>query len=243
MKLSYGYSCYKTRGYIKTNGKKMRISSLSSPASITLGLAIMILPLLSLNTKAMTTTFALTIGPDYLRVIQPSVSTAFVNNQVVSMSLSTEGNIPQQPDGFINSNILTGFGWIELESGKVFAITITPAMPTRGSSLASTTSSPTSATTTVYPSSSNNPYRSSNTWQAHIMTLTGGQTYPHDYCIASGDQNPLPNVQISIIGNTMSAQVFRDQLPFAPQSFNTAVGFTLQQDYRCHSGLAMQISS
>lgn len=204
--------------------KTITILSLSSPS---IALAIMILSLLCMETKA----FALTVGPDYMRVVQPSVTTADVNNQIVSLSLSTEGNIPQQPDHFINSNILTGFGWVELQSGKVFAITIMPAI------------SPGSASTTFYPSILNSPSQSPNTWQAHRMILTGGQIYPHDYCIASMDQNPLPNVQIAVMGNTINIQVFRDQLPFAPESFSTAVGFTLQHDVGCNSGLAMQISS
>ena len=55
------------------------------------------------------------------------------------------------------------------------------------------------------------------------MMLSGGQTYPHDYCVALIDQTTLPNVQISIMRNMMNAQVFRDQIPFAPESFDTVL--------------------
>lgn len=197
-----------------------------SPDSMVLALmvaaVVVVFSLFYMQAKA-TAAFALTVGPDYMRVVQPSVSAIYVSDQVVKLSLSTEGIIPQKPDNFISSNILIGFGWADLVSGKVFAVTAT--------------------TTTNSPAISNGPYQSPNIWYAQRMMLSGGQTYPHDYCVDLIDQTPLPNVQISTMGNMMNVQVFRDQIPFAPESFNAAVGFTLQRDIGCHSGLAMQISS
>jgi hypothetical protein len=204
---------------------RRKIVSFSPDSTVLVLIVVVVFSLFCMQAKA-TTAFALTVGPDYMRVVQPSVSATYISDQVVRLSLSTEGIIPQKPDNFISSNILIGFSWADLVSGKVFAVVAA-----------------TSTTTTTNSPISNGPYQSPSIWHAHRMILTGGQTYPHDYCVDLIDQTPLPNVQISIIGNMMSVQVFRDQIPFAPESFNAAVGFTLQHDVGCHSGLAMQISS
>jgi hypothetical protein len=207
---------------------RRKIVSFSPNSMVLVLIVVVVFSLFCMQAKA-TTAFALTVGPDYMRVIQPSVSATYVSDQVVRLSLSTEGIIPQKPDNFISSNILIGFSWADLVSGKVFAV------------VAATSDQTTS--TTISPAISNGPYQSPIIWHAHRMILTGGQTYPHDYCVDLIDQTSLPNVQISTIENIMNVQVFRDQIPFAPESFNAAVGFTLQHDLGCHSGLAMQISS
>lgn len=161
--------------------------------------------------------FALALGPDYMRVLQQFVSATHGssnNYQMVRLSLSTEGNVPTQADDFIKSHFLVGFAWADIVAGKIFAVTIHPA--TRF-----------------------DPYL--NIWHTHIMSISGGQTYPNDYCIASIGYSP--DARISLTGNTLSVQISRGLLPFAPEEYSMAVGFILQPDSGCKSGLAMQIST
>jgi hypothetical protein len=55
--------------------------------------------------------FAAMRGPNYMRVIQSSV-TAYQSNQTAGLSLATQGNIPLQADQFIYSNLVVGLGWV-----------------------------------------------------------------------------------------------------------------------------------
>ncbi len=154
-------------------------------------------------------------GPAYLAV--SSFSAVSQDGNLAKLSVTTGGDIPKQPDDFINSNIVVGIAWADLDTGKVFVTTIHPVLGR---------------------DSNQNP----DAWHAHTATLSGEKvTKPHDFCIASIDSTPTAG--ISIQGNTMNVNVDKSSLPVPPEAFDAAVGFTIQLDGKCASGLAVQISA
>ena len=153
-------------------------------------------------------------GPAYLAVT--SFTAVSQNGETAKLSVTTKGAIPRQPDSFINSNPVVGLAWADLDTGKVLVTTIHPV---------------------IGRDSQQNP----DSWHAHTATLTGGATAPHDFCVASIDSTPTAG--ISIHGATMNVNVRKSSLPVAPEAFDTAVGFTIQPDTACASGLAVQIST
>ena len=153
-------------------------------------------------------------GPAYLEVTSFTVESQ--NAETAKLSVTTKGAIPRQPDSFINSNPVVGLAWADLDTGKVLVTTIHPV---------------------IGRDSQQNP----DSWHAHTATLTGGASGPHDFCVASIDSTPTAG--ISIHGATMNVNVQKSSLPVAPEAFDAAVGFTLQPDTACASGLAVQIST
>ncbi len=153
-------------------------------------------------------------GPAYLAVT--SFTATSQNAETAKLSVTTGAAIPRQPDAFINSNPVVGFAWADLDTGKVFV-------------------------TTIHPVLGRDSHQNPDSWHAHTATLTGGATSPHDFCLASIDSTPTAG--ISIHENTMDVNVRKSALPVAPEAFDAAVGFTIQPDAACASGLAVQIST
>jgi len=153
-------------------------------------------------------------GPAYLAV--KSFTAGSQNGETAKLSVTTNGGIPRQPDSFIKSNPVVGFAWADLGAGKVFV-------------------------TTIHPVLGRDSHQNPDSWHAHTATLAGGATAPHDFCVASIDTTPTAG--ISIQGNTMAVNVQKSALPVAPEAFDAAVGFTIQPDSACASGLAVQIST
>lgn len=153
-------------------------------------------------------------GPGYLQV--SSFTAVSQNENVAKLSVTIEGAIPRQPDAFIGSNAVVGLAWADLDSGKVFVATIHPVLGR---------------------DSNQNP----DSWHAHTATLGGGATAPNDFCVVSIDSTPTAGIEIH--GNTMDVNVRSDKLPVSPAAFDAAVGFTIQPDSACASGLAVRIVS
>jgi len=153
-------------------------------------------------------------GPAYLAV--SSFSAVSQNANLAKLSVTTGADIPRKSDSFISSNPVVGFAWADLGAGKAFLTTIHPV---------------------IGRDSNQNP----NAWHAHTATLAGGATAPHDFCVASIDTTPTAGIQIH--GSTMDVNVQKSKLPFALADFDVAVGFTVQGDGACASGLAVQIST
>ncbi len=154
-------------------------------------------------------------GPAYLQVV--SGSAAAQNSQTAKLTVTTNGNIPIRADSFVNSNPVVGFAWADLGTAKAFVTTIHPS----------------------FKDDNQNP----SGWHAHTVTLTGGATPPHDFCVASIDSSPTAGIVIN--GNTMNVNVLLSKLPSGetPSSLAAVVGFTVQLDSACSSGLAVQIST
>ena len=151
-------------------------------------------------------------GPSYLQV--SSWTAALQNDNLAKLTVATGGAIPRQPDVFVNSNPVVGLAWADLASGKVFVTTIHPVLGR---------------------DSQQNP----DSWHGHTATLTSGASAPNDFCIASIDSTPTAGIQIH--GDAMAVNVQADRLPVAPSAFDVAVGFTIQPDSACASGLAVRI--
>lgn len=150
-------------------------------------------------------------GPSYLHV--ESWSAGSQNENAVRLSVTTGGDIARQADAFIGSNPVVGLAWADLDTGKAFVATVHPVLGR---------------------DSNQNP----NSWHGHTATLSGGATPPNDFCVASIDSTPTAGIRIQ--DDTMTVNVRADELPVAASAFDAAVGFTIQPDAACASGLAVR---
>lgn len=153
-------------------------------------------------------------GPGWLAVT--SHSAVSQNAETALLTVTTQGDIPTRANRFIRSNLGAGFAWADLNTGKVFAMTIHP---------------------TLGVDSIQNP----RGWHAHAVTLVGGASGSHDFCIKSVDTHPF--VSFSIDDNHMRVHVNKADLPEPLQNLTAAAGFTIQPDSTCTSGLAVQLST
>ncbi len=153
-------------------------------------------------------------APAYLQV--SSFTAGLANANLAQLSVDTGGSIPRQPDSFIASNPVVGYAWVDLDSGKVFVVVIHPV---------------------IGRDSRQNP----DAWHAHTATLAGGASGANNFCVASIDSTPTAGIEIH--GSQMVVNVRADALPVAPSAFDATVGFTIQADSACHSGLAVRIGS
>jgi hypothetical protein len=142
-----------------------------------------------------------------------SWSAALQNDNLAKLTVTSRGDIPRQPDAFIGSNPVVGLAWADLGTGKVFA-------------------------TTIHPVLGRDSHQNPDSWHGHTATLSGGATPPNDFCVVSIDSTPTAGIQIH--GSTMTVNVRADRLPVAPSAFDAAVGFTIQPDSACASGLAVR---
>jgi len=151
-------------------------------------------------------------GPAYLHVVDWSAS--LQSDGLARLSVVTEGAIPRSADAFINSHAVVGLAWADLDSGRVFV-------------------------TTIHPVLGRDSHQNPDSWHAHTATLSGGATAPNDFCVASIDATPTSG--IAITGNTMTVNVQVDRLPVPASAFDAAVGFTIEPDSGCGSGLAVRV--
>jgi hypothetical protein len=153
-------------------------------------------------------------GPAYLAAA--SFSATAQHKSLAKLSVTTNAAIPRHPDGFIRSNPVVGFAWADLATRKAFVVTIHPA---------------------IGRDSRQNP----RGWHAHTVSLATGATAPHDFCLTSIDSSPTVGIQVH--GKTMRVNVRSKVLPFGVSAVDAAVGFTLQTDSACSSGLAVVVST
>ena len=150
-------------------------------------------------------------GPGYLHV--KSFTATAQNAKLTTFSVDTGGAIPRQPDSFISSNLVVGFAWADLDNGKVLVAVIHPVL-------------------------GRDSHQDPDSWHLHTATLSGGASAPNDFCVASIDATPTAGIEIH--EDTMDVNVRSDQLPFAADVVDAAVGFTIQPDSGCSSGLAVR---
>jgi hypothetical protein len=151
-------------------------------------------------------------GPAYTHI--DSWSASLANGHVARLTATTDGRIPRRPDAFVNGNPVVGIAWVDLGTAKVVVATIHPV---------------------IGRDSNQNP----DAWHAHTATLAGGATAPNDFCVASIDTTPTAG--IAITGSTITLMIRADRLPVAPAAIDAAVGFTIQADSACGSGLAVRV--
>ena len=153
-------------------------------------------------------------GPGYAEVT--GFTAAVQNGNFAKLSVTVDGSIPRQPDAFIGGHAVVGLAWADLDTGKVFV-------------------------TTIHPVLGRDSHQNPDAWHAHTATLGGGATAPNDFCVLSIDSTP--NAGIAIHGNTMQVNIARSALPVDPSAFDAAVGFTIEPDNGCGSGLAVRVVS
>lgn len=152
-------------------------------------------------------------GPDSLDV--NSFTAASQNDNATRLSVTTGDDIPKRPDAFIESKLVVGLAWADLDTGMVFVATIHPV---------------------IGRDSHQNP----DAWHAHTATVSGGATPPNDFCLVSIDSTPTAGIQIQ--GSTMKVNVQDWKLPVPPEDFDAAAGFTVEPDGACaDSGLAVRL--
>ena len=150
-------------------------------------------------------------GPAYLHV--SSFRADLENGNSAKLTVTTGVRIPRQPDSFINANPVVGFAWVDLDTGKVFVAVIHPVL-------------------------GRDSHQDPESWHAHTASLAGGASAPNDFCVASIDSTPTAGIEIH--RDTMNVNVRSDQLPFPTDAVDAAVGFTIQPDAACSSGLAVR---
>lgn len=150
-------------------------------------------------------------GPDYLVVNSFTATTQNANH--VKFSATTGGEIPRKPTEFISDHAVAGIAWADLDTGKVFVATIHP---------------------TLGRDSNQNP----DSWHTHVATLSAGAGAA-DFCVASIDATPTAG--ISIKGSTISINVKQSDLPFSVSEVDGAVGFVIDPEAACASGLGVSV--
>jgi hypothetical protein len=66
------------------------------------------------------------------------------------------------------------------------------------------------------------------------------QSFSNDFCV-SVIQPMTPTVQMGVIGNQVIAQLQRLSFFIQPSAFDTVIGFSLEVDRHCSTGLGLQI--
>ncbi len=153
-------------------------------------------------------------GPPYLAV--SSFSAKAQHRNLTKLSVTTGAAIPRHPDAFIRSNLVVGFGWADLDTSRGFVVTI-------------------------HPASGRDSRQNPRGWHAHTVTFGPGATAPNDFCFVSIDSSPTAGIHLH--GATLRVNVRTRVLPFPVSAIDTAVGFTVQPDSACASGLGIRIST
>jgi hypothetical protein len=151
-------------------------------------------------------------GPGYAAVTAWSAQAH--NANMAKLSVTVAGGIPREPDAFIESHAVVGLAWADLNTGKVLV-------------------------TTIHPVLGRDSHQNPDAWHAHTATLGGGATAPNDFCVLSIDSSPTAGIVIR--GDQMQVNIGLDDLPVDPSAFDAAVGFTIEPDTACGSGLAVRV--
>jgi len=132
---------------------------------------------------------------------------------LAELSATTGADISRQPDAFVNSHAVAGIAWADLDIGKVFV-------------------------TTIHPVLGRDSHQNPDSWHAHTATLSKGAGSA-DFCVVSIDSTPTAG--ISIKGNTISVNVKQSDLPYAVSDIDGAVGFVIDPEEACTSGLGVSV--
>jgi len=167
-------------------------------AAVTLVLGLSIAPAMVYGTNGYTTVTS---------------ATADEKNGSLKLSVTTGGDIPRFPDIFINSVLVFGYAWADLDTGKVILATIHP---------------------TIGPDSNQNP----NAWHIHPGLL--GESLNSDFCVlALGTAQG----GLSIKGDTLRLNVETSQAGVTLADLDGAVGFTVVEDVSCGSTLGVVVTA
>lgn len=131
-------------------------------------------------------------------------ATADQKGNSLKLSVTTGGDIPRFPDNFVNSVLVFGFAWADLDSGKVIL-------------------------TTIHPSIGRDSNQNPDAWHTH-PGLLGAGTGSSAFCVlALGTSQG----GISIQGDTLSLNINTNQAGVTLAELDGAVGFTVIADSDC----------
>jgi hypothetical protein len=173
---------------------------------------------LALNLALAATVAASQGGPSYLAV--SSWAAGQVSGNTVRLSATTNADIPKQADDFINGNLIVGIAWADLDTGTALVATIHPQ---------------------IGRDSNQRPGQ----WHLHTVRLLAGATAPNDFCLYSVDTTPTAGIRIQ--GSSITVELDASKLPVAGGGpiaigdVDAAVGFTVNPDNACGTGLAVRV--
>jgi hypothetical protein len=141
--------------------------------------------------------------PAYTNVTDSSV-TANPTGKVYFFSVTTNGNIPHVPDGYINSKLVFGYAWLDTDTSPISAVVVT-----------------------IHPGikdSTQNP----NLWHPHTAKLQ-----PTNDCSGVGlglqvVELASPTAGVSINGNNLTLRIKADSATVTPGTFDAATAFTIE---------------
>jgi hypothetical protein len=156
----------------------------------------------------------LALPPDYTQLDGAEVRGA---GGSMHLSVDAAGDIPRQPDAFIQSVAVFGYAWADLDTGKGIVAVIHP---------------------TIGRDSRQNP----DGWHTHPVQLTGGTTATggtSDFCIVSIGRS---QAGIAIQGELMRTNMALQWAGLEVNALDVAASFVVQADAGCAgSGLGVDL--
>ena len=159
-------------------------------------------------------------GPGYLAVDDWSATA--VGPNAVRLSVTTNGPIPKTPDGFVGSNAIVGFAWVDGGTGRALVATIHPV---------------------IGRDSNQRP----DSWHLHTVTLSlvdpDGANVGDDACVVSIDSTPTAGINVQ--GSELTVNLDRASMPagIGPEDIDLATGFTVNGNNSCaapHLGVSIR---
>lgn len=181
----------------KNNDKRMLLSAVAIASAITL-----------IGSGAFASMAAAHDGfPNYADV---NKATKYQSKDSLKTTITADSRIPKEPDAFIRSVLVYGYGWVDTDTGKAFTTLIHPS----------------------FRDSTKNPDK----WHGHPVTLTTG-TANSDFCVVYiGDAENTAEGGISIDEetNTMKTSTSLAKLNgLKSADIDTAASFIVQEDADC----------
>ncbi len=178
---------------------KTKITLLASFVAITLVLGLGVAPAMA------------GLMPGYATAIS---ATADEKDGSLKLSVTADGKIPRFPDEFINSVLVFGFAWADLDTGDVVLATI-------------------------HPEIGRDSHQNPDKWHTH-PGLLGQEENTADFCILSLGTS---QGGLSIKGNTLKLNIETSQTSVTLAGLDGAVGFTVVADDGCTSELGVNVTA
>jgi hypothetical protein len=137
-------------------------------------------------------------------------ATKYQTKDTLKTTITADSKIPKEPDTFIRSVLVYGYGWVDTDTGKAFTTLIHPN----------------------FRDSTKNPDK----WHGHPVTLTTG-TANSDFCVAYiGDAENTAEGGISIDDETRTMKTSTSLAKLnglKTADIDTAASFIVQEDSAC----------
>jgi hypothetical protein len=138
--------------------------------------------------------------PSYTEVDSSSV-TSNPAEKVYEFSVTTNGNIPQVADEYINGVLVFGYAWVDIGTSPVSAVVAT-----------------------IHPVAGRDSTQNPDNWHPHTAELASDADCGGGLKVV-GLQSPTAGVAIT--GNTITVIMNANSATVSPSTFDVATGFTL----------------